>query len=75
MTELLACPFCGGKAAVIIYQDDNRDVYAAVCAVHCRGGYHESRDEAIAAWNRRVSPTIPHRGVVNAADQPDPLGR
>ena len=50
---LLACPFCGGEAEL------GSPIYYVECT-SCRGGVpsYDSRDEAIAAWNRRATPPV-----------------
>lgn len=61
--ELKPCPFCGGKAATFIRT--NTGATAEWCGpvdhwVSCTGDcgastcMHGTKDEAIAAWNRRV---------------------
>ena len=58
MTELRACPFCGGKAQLHSWEDD--DVYLVGCdhcnvtTRHCSGA-----SDAIAAWNRRADDWMP----------------
>lgn len=55
--ELKPCPFCGGTAQV---HGDAAPAYASwkICRVHCDGCgastcNHRTRQEAVAAWNRR----------------------
>lgn len=54
MIELKPCPFCGGEASLITISSDNR--YFAVCD-DCDNRTNEcfEVEEAIEAWNRRVS--------------------
>ena len=60
--KLKPCPFCGGEACIedISEQDDMNVVWTIVCN-KCGGsasfgmdGCDATKDEAIAAWNRRV---------------------
>ena len=58
MSDLLPCPFCGGEADVYKH---NRPAFGASYHVECQEEaclcgtcHHESRDEAIAAWNTRA---------------------
>lgn len=57
MDELKPCPFCGGEAEVLYFQDET---YRAQCAcVECdvkpyATRYLRSREAAIEAWNRRA---------------------
>ena len=63
MTELKACPFCGGRA---IMQDRyiqaicNRKHYWVVCSV-CESRIHDRKNmtRAITAWNTRAEPSNP----------------
>ena len=51
MTELKPCPFCGGKA--ILYIDCG--YYIAECEdCEAMSGEHETEEETIKAWNKRV---------------------
>ena len=63
MAELLRCPFCNGTAREIYaVQDDGETSYSVMC-VSCRVAIfrprisewdsYRTREEAIAAWNRR----------------------
>ncbi len=64
-TKIKRCPFCGNKAHVVIYADDNSvDAYTVVCNDNaCRGGlfYTDLRlgsfteELAIEIWNERKS--------------------
>lgn len=63
--KLLPCPFCGQTKTLIFVPDDDYMVYAAVnCRVECEtvlggcgatGGFRETEEEAIEAWNRRAN--------------------
>ena len=52
MSELKNCPFCGGKVEILHYENDG---YLPTCT-KCDGmieKWHSTKEEAIAAWNRR----------------------
>ena len=52
--KLLPCPFCGGEAEVTLFVG-NYGVGCTKCPgaiFNCRG---QTKEEAIEAWNRRVS--------------------
>ena len=56
MTELRKCPFCGGEAEMFVSDVTDRAV------VYCKGcdaqiQMKPNEEEAIEAWNNRVSPT------------------
>ena len=53
MAELKPCPFCGGRADLDAPQGEDRMVYCIEC---CASICDDSNPDAIAAWNRRVSP-------------------
>src|SRR5262245_28991913 len=58
MSELLPCPFCGGKARVIYFSES----YFVQCTNGtCEGSTKHNRkeDRAIAIWNRRAAPISP----------------
>ena len=55
MAELKRCPFCGGRASLILKGGS----YFVKCN-WCPGAVitdfvHQSKEEAIEAWNRRVN--------------------
>lgn len=58
MTQLKPCPFCGGKAEMLINEyNDSRKEYLVACA-ECDGmveRWRETEEEAVEQWNRRVS--------------------
>ena len=61
-TELLPCPFCGGKAEI-----ERGAVLWAVtcpCASHVFYGCESSRDKTIEAWNRRAERTCEVVGTI-----------
>ena len=54
---LLPCPFCGGAARYFKYSEDGADwhkVRCNACPALVEADDIETRDEAIAAWNRRT---------------------
>ena len=70
MEELKRCPFCGGEAKLISNRIEYEDVHAVRCQkcgasigfnVQEFGEYRPGyvfKDNAIAAWNRRVTQNI-----------------
>lgn len=71
---LLPCPFCG-KAPFIIPEDDIHRVWFVECDLSCcLGPDGATRDEAIAAWNRRKLPNPPAEtgGDANTPDERSP---
>lgn len=63
-TELLPCPFCGGRNAMITLAHAGSPVHhVAICAPTEAGGgcgasatWEDSEAKAAAAWNRRTRP-------------------
>ena len=57
MENLKPCPFCGGKASVWEQTSYNNKRFFFILCQRCaaRTGMQETRNEAIAAWNWRVS--------------------
>jgi Lar family restriction alleviation protein len=58
--ELKPCPFCGSKAKIVDYRPSSRPSGVTYYFVECEECFGKSvsklkRDEAIAAWNRRVN--------------------
>lgn len=56
MDNLKPCPFCGMAAKTILEADDDGDQFYHVYCLGCNAetaGYG-AREEAIAAWNRRI---------------------
>ena len=56
MTELKPCAFCGGKAIICKYkEDDNSTMYQPICeGANCVVfGMFNDEEEAIKAWNTR----------------------
>lgn len=58
MDKLKPCPFCGGKAEMLINKyNDLRKEYLVACT-KCDGmveRWRETEEEATEQWNRRVS--------------------
>lgn len=59
MDKLLACPFCGGEARIMLEEEDRPDdsfhnVYCTICGAQF---WVKSKTEAVAKWNRRA-PTL-----------------
>lgn len=52
--ELMACPFCGSHRHPIMSMTSARR-YKVRCRCNAKGPTAATADEAIAAWNRRVS--------------------
>ena len=60
MKQLLPCPFCGKEPEIDKYKIKGLmhwDVSCMndYCLVHVETDYFESEEEAIGAWNKRVS--------------------
>lgn len=57
-SELMPCPFCGGKNVETSYKDTfSGDFRRGVYCADCCGGiypYYSTEAEAIKAWNKRV---------------------
>lgn len=60
--KLLPCPFCGQiKALICVPSDDNATIGWCVICDHTEsgcgaaGGFRETEEEAIEAWNRRAN--------------------
>lgn len=53
MTKLKPCPFCGGEASTYVAYDDNYYVCCDECG--CGLPVYNTEEEAIEAWNKRVS--------------------
>ena len=58
MEKLKPCPFCGGKAEMLISEyEDSRKEYLVACT-ECDGiveRWRETEEEAVEQWNRRVN--------------------
>ena len=58
MEKLKPCPFCGGKAEMLISEyEGSRKEYLVACA-ECDGmveRWIETEEEAVEKWNRRVN--------------------
>ncbi len=56
--ELKPCPFCGGKAEMVVQQlADGTPTHYGVCCDSCYQGtwiWHKTEAEAAAMWNRRT---------------------
>ena len=59
MNELKPCPFCGNKPVVLenqFYVHEEKFVhYQVLCVCGGRLAFRDTAEEAIEAWNRRVS--------------------
>lgn len=57
MTQLKPCPFCGGKAEMLISEyEDSRKEYLVACT-ECDGmveRWRKTEEEAAEQWNRRA---------------------
>ena len=58
MEKLKPCPFCGGKAEMLINEyEDSRKEYLVACT-ECDGmveRWRKTEEEAVEQWNRRVN--------------------
>lgn len=55
---LLPCPFCGEDAGEVYRPEENPEKWSVYCDL-CNSGVwmrYESKEEAVAAWNRRTPP-------------------
>jgi Lar family restriction alleviation protein len=53
--ELKPCPFCGGEARIIDFEDDEYRYYQICCTkCKCKMDAHIGKHNAIDAWNRRA---------------------
>ena len=57
MSELLPCPFCGGEADVIDYDDECWVAHQCANGTSVETNSYETEAEAIAAWNSRAERT------------------
>ncbi len=57
---LLPCPFCGGEAYLSEDASHSRAYFIGCNVEDCFGEIHweQTKAEAIAAWNRRATPTV-----------------
>lgn len=57
---LLPCPFCGGEAYLSNDASHSRAYFIGCNVDDCFGEIHwgQTKAEAIAAWNRRATPTV-----------------
>ena len=53
MTELLSCPFCGGKAELRHNRAWDYEVRCTKCRAKTRL-HHDNENGAVSDWNRRV---------------------
>ncbi|MDD4566088.1 MAG: Lar family restriction alleviation protein [Eubacteriales bacterium] len=59
MNELKPCPFCGGEAKLMNYNGFGVQCKDEICIGHDLLPACVTREDAIAAWNRRVNGWIP----------------
>lgn len=53
-SKLKPCPFCGGKAELLIVPSDPSSKWVVVCKNKCCNQFpHDSEEEAVEAWNNR----------------------
>lgn len=58
MEKLKPCPFCGGKAEMLISEyEDSRKEYLVDCTECCGmvERWVDTEEEAVEQWNRRVN--------------------
>lgn len=53
--KLKPCPFCGGEA-ILAENANSEELLVECCNCYAHTGLYCSEQEAIDAWNRRVSP-------------------
>ena len=63
--EPLPCPFCGGDP--VVYGEDSTWMKLCRVSCDCHIEYHETRSEAVAAWNCRALLPAPDPVAVEAA--------
>lgn len=53
--RLKPCPFCRGKAELLIVPGDTKSQWLVACKNKCCNQYpHKSEQDAIESWNTRV---------------------
>lgn len=67
MSELLPCPFCGGEADVIDYDDECWVAHQCANGTAVETDSYETVNEAIAAWNTRAE-RVGERKTINKTD-------
>ena len=71
MEKLKPCPFCGGKAEMLINEyRDSRKEYLAACT-ECDGmveRWRETEKEAVEQWNRRVNDKEDAKWIISTVD-------
>ena len=74
MTELKPCPFCGGEAKLVnmwncLFHIVCRSCGATIGEVKNHPNDFRTRDEVIAAWNRRTAEKVPVANITIDEEQ------
>lgn len=59
LSELLPCPFCGGEAELMYWEDDLLSAFSVACTnddcyMMVDTGFYRNLQDAIDAWNTRA---------------------